>query len=136
MDPRHWISFARGARLGGDVAAEINVEFAGDTEVIRRPRVAHGVAEGHAATARDGDKRIGFRRFAGCFHGLQVHTRERADHPEVTGFFCAVRACEMRCQCDGFSADDEDHQPESGRFSGGVPFMRLSLFSFPATPVP
>ena len=48
-----------GPRLGGDVAAQIDVQLAGDLQVVRGPRVAHGVAQVHAATAGDGDQRVG-----------------------------------------------------------------------------
>src|SRR5665213_2547785 len=46
------------AGLGGDVAAKIDIQFAGYLEIIRSPGITHRIAKGNAAAARDGDKRI------------------------------------------------------------------------------
>ena len=51
-----------GAGLGGDVAAEVDIELAGDLEVVRRPRVPHRVEQVDAAAAGDRDQRIGLGR--------------------------------------------------------------------------
>ncbi len=44
-----------GPRLGGDVAAQIDIKFTGDLEIIRRPGVALGIEQIDAAASRNGD---------------------------------------------------------------------------------
>ncbi|MET4799686.1 hypothetical protein ABIA96_002253 [Bradyrhizobium sp. LB11.1] len=78
-----------GPRFRGDVAAQVDVEFAGDLEVIGRPRTALRVEEIDTAAPGDRDQRIGFRRFAIEFHGLQVQAREGADDFEMAQFLGA-----------------------------------------------
>ena len=51
-----------GARLGGDVAAQVDIELAGDLEVIGRPGIALRIEQIYAAATRDRDQRIGFGR--------------------------------------------------------------------------
>ena len=53
-----------GPRFGGDVAAQVNVELAGDLEVVRGPRVSHRIEQVDAAAAGNGDQRIGLGRVA------------------------------------------------------------------------
>ena len=67
------------AGLGGDIAAKVDVEFAGDLEVVRGPGVAHRVVQVDAAAARNRDQGIGFGFLTDRFHRLQMHARERAD---------------------------------------------------------
>jgi hypothetical protein len=43
-----------GVGFGGDVAAEIDIEFAGDLQVVGGPGVADGVAEADSSAAGDG----------------------------------------------------------------------------------
>ena len=78
-----------GAGFGGNVAAEIDVEFAGDLEVVGGPGVADGVVEAYAATAGDGDEGIGFGCFAIGLEVLEVHADEGADDFEMAEFFGA-----------------------------------------------
>ena len=78
-----------GAGFGGDVAAEVNVEFAGDLEVISGPRVAHGVAKRDATAAGDGNEWIGFGGLAAGFHRLEMHPREGADDFQMAEFLGA-----------------------------------------------
>ena len=78
-----------GPRFRGDVAAQVDVEFAGDLEIVGRPGVALRIAQADAAAAGDRDQRIGFRRFAIEFHGLQMQPRERADDFEMAQFLGA-----------------------------------------------
>ena len=54
-----------GAGLGRDVAAEVDVELAGDLQVVGRPGVALRVVQVDAAAAADGDQRVGLGRVAG-----------------------------------------------------------------------
>ena len=72
-----------GAGLGRDVAAQIDIELAGDLEVVGGPGVSHRVEQVHAAAAGDGDERVGLGLVAGEFHRLQVHARETAYDLEV-----------------------------------------------------
>lgn len=76
-----------GAGFSGDVAAEINIQFAGDFEVIGSPGIAHGIVERDAPAASDGDEGIGFGGAAGGFHWFEMHTSEGADDFEMAEFF-------------------------------------------------
>src|SRR5687768_9090467 len=67
-----------GARLGGDVAAKIDVELAGNLQVIGRPGIAHRVKEIDAAATCDRDERIGFGELALKLHRREVETGEGA----------------------------------------------------------
>ena len=58
--------------FGCDIAAQVDVEFAGDLEIVCRPGIALRVEEIDAAAARDGDKRIGLRFFAIEFRWLEM----------------------------------------------------------------
>ena len=78
-----------GARLGRDVAAQIDIHLAGDLQVGGGPRIAHGVEQVDSAAAGDRDQRIGLRGFAVRLQRLQVHADERADDLQVAQFFCA-----------------------------------------------
>ncbi len=77
------------ARLGGDVAAQIDVQLAGDLEIVGSPRIALRVEQIDASPAGDGDQGIGFRGVAGELRRLQMHPRERADDLEMAQFFGA-----------------------------------------------
>ena len=59
-----------------DVAAQVDVEFAGDLQIVGGPGVALRVEQIHAAAAGNGDQRIGFGRLAIEFHRLEMHARE------------------------------------------------------------
>ena len=76
-----------GSRFGGDVAAQVDVELAGDLQVIGRPGIPHRVTQGHAAAPGDGDQRVRFRSIAVELHRLEVQAREGADDLEVAQFF-------------------------------------------------
>ena len=78
-----------GARLGGDVAAQIDVELAGDLQVVRRPRVPHRVVQIDAATAGDGDQRVGFGGVAVELHRFEMKSGERTDDFQVAQFLGA-----------------------------------------------
>ena len=51
-------------RFGGDIAPQIDVEFAGDLEIVGGPGIALRIEQIDAAAAGDGDQRIGLGRFA------------------------------------------------------------------------
>ena len=78
-----------GPRLRGDVAAQVDVEFAGDFQVVGGPGVAHGIEQIDAAAARDRDQRIGFRLLAHRLHWLEVHACQRADDFQMAQFLGA-----------------------------------------------
>ena len=59
-----------GTSLGGDVAAQIDVEFASDFYIVSCSGAAGRIVKVDAAAAADGDQRIGVRRFAALFHRL------------------------------------------------------------------
>ena len=69
--------------------AQVDVELAGDLQVIGCPSRAHRVEEADAAASRDRDQRVGLGMFAAELHRLQVHPRERADDLEVAEFLGA-----------------------------------------------
>jgi hypothetical protein len=73
-----------GARLGRDVTPQIDVELARDLEVIRGPRIAHGVEQIDAAAAGDGNERVGFRRLALELHRREVKPSKRSDNFQMT----------------------------------------------------
>ncbi|MGX1213608.1 hypothetical protein AB7M42_003873 [Bradyrhizobium diazoefficiens] len=75
-----------GAGLRSDVAAQVDVEFAGDFEVVGGPGVALRVEQADATASGDRDQGIGFRRFAIEFQRLQVQARKRSDDFEVAQF--------------------------------------------------
>ena len=76
-----------GASLRRNIAAQIDIQFAGDLQVIGRPGVAHGVTQAHSAAARNRDQRVGLRRVPVVFHGLQMHSGQRADDLQMAQFF-------------------------------------------------
>ncbi len=78
-----------GARFGSDVAAEIDVEFAGDLEVVGCPGITGGVVEIDATTAGDGDEWVGIGGFAVGLEVLKVHANEGADDFEMAKLFGA-----------------------------------------------
>ena len=68
-----------GPRFGGDVAAQVHVEFAGDFEVVGRPGIALRVEQIDAAAAgrwRSADRP---RRRRDPLRRFQVHPGQRAD---------------------------------------------------------
>ena len=72
-----------GAGLGRDVAAQIDIELAGDLEVVGGPGVSHRVEQVDAAAAGDGDQRIGLGLVARELHRLEMHAGEAAYDLEV-----------------------------------------------------
>ena len=68
-----------GARFGRDVAAQVDVEFAGDLQIIGGPGVALRIEQIHAAAAGDRDQRVGLGGLPVELHRLEVHARQRAD---------------------------------------------------------
>ncbi len=52
-----------GAGFGGNIAAQVHVEFAGDLQVVGSPRIAARVEQRHSAASGDGHKRIGLGGF-------------------------------------------------------------------------
>jgi hypothetical protein len=78
-----------GASFGGDIAAEIDVEFAGNFEVVGSPGIALRVVESDAAAPCDGDERICFGGFAIGLERLEVHADEGANDFEMAEFFGA-----------------------------------------------
>jgi hypothetical protein len=63
--------------LRGDVAAKVDVELAGDLQVVRRPWIPLRVEQIDAATASDGNQRIGLRRVTVELQRLEVNYRSR-----------------------------------------------------------
>lgn len=76
-----------GACFGSDVAAQINIQFAGDFQVVPDPRIAHGVGQRNVASAGDTYQRIRFCIFAFHFRRLEVHADEGAQDFKMTEFF-------------------------------------------------
>jgi hypothetical protein len=52
-------------------------------EIVRRPGIAHGIEQGDAPSARDGDKRVGMSRPAIGFQGFEMHPGQRS-HQDTT----------------------------------------------------
>jgi hypothetical protein len=78
------------AGFGRDVAPQIDIQLARDLQIVRRPGIAHRIAQGDAAPARNGNQRIDVRGFAGHrFHRLQVLPRQRPDNFQVAQLFGA-----------------------------------------------
>ena len=78
-----------GPRLGGDVAAQVDVKLAGDLQVVRCPGIAHRIEQVDAAAAGDGDQRIGLGLIAGEFHRLEMHAGQAADDLQMAQLFGA-----------------------------------------------
>ena len=77
-----------GARLGGDVAAQIHVQLSCNFQIVGRPGVAHGIEQADAASARDCDQRIiGGSIPIPMLQRLEVHAGERANHLQVAELF-------------------------------------------------
>ena len=53
-----------GPRLCGNIAAQVDVELAGNLQVVGGPGIAHGIVKIDAAAAGDRDQRIDFRLLA------------------------------------------------------------------------
>src|SRR5580704_1102470 len=77
------------ARLCGNIAAQIDVELAGDLEVISGPSVPNGVIEVDSATASDRDKGIDLGLFSNRFQRLEMQTCQRPDDFQVAQLFGA-----------------------------------------------
>ena len=75
-------------RLRCNVAAQVDVELAGDLEVVRCPSVPHGIVEVHTATAGDRDKGIDLGLFSDRFQRLEVQAGQSPDDLQVAEFFC------------------------------------------------
>ena len=76
-----------GAGLGRDVAAQIDVQLAGDLQIVGGPRIAHGIAERDTSAAGDRDQRVGFCGVAVFLHWLEMQPGERADDLQMAEFF-------------------------------------------------
>ena len=63
-------------RFGGDIAAQVDVELAGNLEIIGGPGIALRVEQIDAAAARDGDQRIGLRLLAVELRRLEMQAGE------------------------------------------------------------
>ena len=74
-------------RLRGDVAAQVDVELAGDLEVVGGPGIPHGIVEVDTATAGDRDKGIDFGLFSHRFQRLEVHAGQCPDDFQMAQFF-------------------------------------------------
>ncbi|MGY3469810.1 hypothetical protein ACVW0I_006681 [Bradyrhizobium sp. LM6.11] len=72
-----------GPRLRGDVAAQIDVELAGDLQIVGGPGISLGVEEIDPTAARDRDQGVGFGRLAVELRRLEMHPRQRADHLQM-----------------------------------------------------
>ena len=77
-----------GARLGGDVAAQIDVELAGDFKIVGGPALPTELLSSRLPAA-DSDQGIGLGGFAILLHRLEVHARERADDFQMAQLFGA-----------------------------------------------
>jgi hypothetical protein len=74
------------AGFGGDVAAQIDIEFPGDLEIIRRPGIALRIEQVDTAPACDRNKRVGLGRVTFEFRGSEMHAGESAHNFEVAQF--------------------------------------------------
>ena len=72
-----------GAGFCGYVAAQINVEFASNLEVIRSPCITLRVVEVDASSPCNRHQRIGFSCFPIRFEILEMHPNERTDNLEM-----------------------------------------------------
>ena len=72
--------------FGRDVAAQVDVELAGDLEIVRRPGIALRVEQVDAAAAGDGDQRIGLCSFSVEFRRLEMEPRKAADDFKMAEF--------------------------------------------------
>ena len=75
-----------GARFRGDIAAKIDIQLAGDFEIIRRPCIAHGIEQVHAPTAGNSDERVDLRLFSHRFQRFEVHPRQSSDDFQMAEF--------------------------------------------------
>jgi hypothetical protein len=75
-------------RLRCNIAAQVDVEFAGDLEVVRCPSVAHGIVEVHTTPTRDSDQGIDLSLFSDKFQRLEVQAGQSPDDLQVAEFFC------------------------------------------------
>ena len=78
-----------GARFGRDIAAEINIEFAGYFKIIGRPGVSLRIEQIDAAAAGNGDQGIGFCCLAIEFRWLQMQACQAADDLKMAELFGA-----------------------------------------------
>ena len=78
-----------GSGFGRDIAAQIDVEFAGDLEIVSGPGVALRIEQIDAAAAGDGDERIGLGRLAVELRRLKVHSRQTSDDFQMAEFLGA-----------------------------------------------
>ncbi len=77
------------ARFGGDVAAKVDVQFAGDLEIIGRPGIAHGVEQIDSAAAGDRDQRVHLGGIASGLQRFEVHPGQSADDFQMAQFLGA-----------------------------------------------
>jgi hypothetical protein len=78
-----------GARLGSDVAAQIDVELSRDLQIVGGPGAAYRVVEIDASATGDGDERVGLGSFAIGFQVFEVHTNQGTNDLKVAEFFGA-----------------------------------------------
>jgi len=72
-----------GACLCRDVAAQVDVELAGDLQVVGGPRVALRVEQIDAPAAGDGNQRVGLGVLAIELHRFEMQPRQRSDDFEM-----------------------------------------------------
>src|SRR6202000_2128277 len=77
------------SRFGGNVASEVDVEFACNFEIISSPSVALRIKEAHPSAARDRDQGVGFGCFANRFERFEMHARQGADDLEMAKLLSA-----------------------------------------------
>jgi len=78
-----------GARLRGDITAKVDIQLAGDFEIVGRPCIAHGILKGDAASPGDCDQGIYFGSLAVVLHRFEMHPRQGADDLKMAQLFCA-----------------------------------------------
>src|SRR4051812_47426390 len=78
-----------GPGFGGYVAAKIDIQLAGDLEIVSGPRIASGIVEVDATAASDRDQRIDFGSSSVLLCRFEVHAGESANNFEMAEFFGA-----------------------------------------------
>src|SRR4051812_3240159 len=72
-----------GPGFGSDIAAEVDIQLAGDLEIVSGPGIARGIVEVDATAASDRDQRIDFRRSSLHLCRFEVHAGESANNFEM-----------------------------------------------------
>jgi hypothetical protein len=78
-----------GAGFDRNVAAQVNVEFAGDLQIVGCPWVALRIEQVHPAAARDRNQGISLGGLAVEFRGFQMHPRQQPDDLQMAQLLCA-----------------------------------------------